>query len=285
MILIIGATGKVGTHLVTQLQAQQRPFRALAHSAASSERLVAQGVDTWRVDTLQQADMEAAFAGIDQVFLLTPSAPDQASVEHTYIDSARSVGVQQIVKLSVFGVDAPTVSLFRPHREVEQYLRQTDIGYTILRPSLFMQNLVTTDAATVQRDDAIYNGAGDGAINFIDTADIAAVALAVLGEPRHMGKTYELTGPTARTYLDVAMELSEHLNRSITYVPLDDDAFLAALHTAGLPAWYATALVDLYRFYREGNSERVTTTVEQITGQSARTIEHYLAENIAAFRG
>jgi uncharacterized protein YbjT (DUF2867 family) len=166
---------------------------------------------------------------------------------------------------------------------VEQYLQNTGIGYTILRPNLFMQNLVATDAVTVNGQNAIYNSAGDGAVSFIDTTDIASVALTVLGDPRHIGKTYDLTGPTALTYGDIATKLSELLKRSISYVALDDDSFQSALTSAGLPSWYAIGLMELYRFYRNGNAKQVTTTVEQLTGQPARSIDNYLAENSSAF--
>lgn len=283
MILITGATGNIGSALVTQLQAQQVPFRALAHTPASYERLRAQQVDAVLLTEPQGAEVETAFAGVDRVFLLTPSSGDQAEIERGFVDAAQHAGVQHIVKLSVLGADAPDVSLVQAHREGEHYIRQSGIDYTFLRPNAFMQNVGTADAAMIKQQSAIFNAAGNGRISFIDSRDIAAVAAAVLTNTGHSGQTYELTGPRALSYSEVAQQLTTLLDRPIRYVPLDDAAFYDALVSAGLPSWYAEGLGDLYRFYRAGNGTIVTDAVERTTGRAARTFATYLADHRALF--
>lgn len=218
------------TALVAQLQAQRIPFRALAHSAPSHTRLVDQQVESVFVPDHQGAPLLAAFADVDRLFLLTPSSTDQALVERRFVDVAREVGVKQIVKLSVFGAEDRSVSIFQPHRESEHSIRQTGIGYSFLRPNLFMQNLGTTDATLIKQQNTIFNSAADGVVSFIDTHDIAAVAVAVLQNEQHLGQTYDLTGKEAISYDDVAQKLTTLLGRRIAYVALDDAAYHHVSH-------------------------------------------------------
>lgn len=283
MILVTGATGKIGTALVAQLQAQHIPFRALAHTAASHKLLTDQHVESVLVPDQQGATLLAAFERIDRLFLLTPSSSDQLLVERRLVDAAQEAGIKQIVKLSVFGVEDQSVSIFHSHRESEHYIRQSGVSYTFLRPNLFMQNLGTTDAALIKQQNAIFNSAGSGVVSFIDTRDIAAVALAVLQDERHRNQTYDLTGQEAISYGDVARKLTNLLDRSIGYIALDDDAYHAALVSAGLPDWYADGLTELYAFYRAGKGAAVTDLVERITGTPARTIDTYLADYRTVF--
>lgn len=282
MILVTGATGKVGSALVEQLQAQGTPFRALVHSDASYERLTGRGLETMQVD-VQDADLTPAFAGIDRLFLLTPSRPDQAEIERRLVDAARQAGVGHVVKQSALGADDPGVSLFSAHLEVEGYIRASGLLYTFLRPNLFMQNLGAVDAPLIKQQNAIFNAAGDGRMSFIDTHDIASVALAALQGDQHSSQTFELTGPEALSYSDAADKLTALLGHRVNYVPLDDAAYRGALESAGLSSWYAGGLSDLYRFYREGKAAAVTNVVERVTGRAARTLDAYLAEHRAVF--
>ena len=282
MILVTGATGKIGTALVEQLQARKTPFRALAHSETSLERLTAQGVDALRVADLKRAD-PAAFAEVDRLFLLTPGGPEQADLERSFIDLARQAGVRRVVKVSALGADDESVSLLGSHRESEAYIRASGLEYTFLRPNLFMQNLAALDAALVREQRAIFNSAGDGKVSFIDVRDVAATAVAALCGEEHSGQTFELTGREALSYGDVAQKLSEQLEHPVRYVPLDDEAYRGALVAAGLSAWYAGGLVDLYRFYREGKAAAVNDAVERVTGRAAGTMDAYLTDNRSAF--
>ena len=283
MLLVTGATGKVGTALVEQLQAQAMPFRALAHSPASYDRLKAQQIHAVLVPDVQTADLAAAFEGVDQLFLLTPTSLDQAAIEGALVDAAKQAGVRHIVKQSALGADDASVSIFGPHRESEEYLKQSGVGYTILRPNLFMQNLGTIDVATIKQQNAIFNSAGDGLISQIDVRDIAAVAIAAFTNPKHASKIYDLTGPEALPYSEVAQKLTTALVRTVQYVALNDNDYQHALVSAGLPDWYATGLSELYRFYRDGEAAAVTNTVEEVTGQPPRRLDGYLAENRALF--
>jgi uncharacterized protein YbjT (DUF2867 family) len=119
----------------------------------------------------------------------------------------------------------------------------------------------------------------------VDVADIAAVAARVLTTTAHQGKAYQLTGPAALSYGEVAATLSQHLGRSITYsnIPLTEirDRLLAS----GMPAWQVDVQVDFTIALRAGQASAVTDAVETVTGRPAHTLDHFIREHLALFTG
>src|SRR5207248_111712 len=113
--------------------------------------------------------------------------------------------------------DSP-VSILRAHAEIERRLQDSGLSWTILQPSYFFQNFFIY-AGTIAPQGAFYGAMGDAPIGWIDTRDIAAVAVEALLDPAaHAGKTYVLTGAEAFSYPDAARRLSEATGREIAYV-------------------------------------------------------------------
>ena len=116
----------------------------------------------------------------------------------------------------------------------------------------------------------------------VDTRDVAAVAAVVLTEPGHAGQTYDVTGPEALSYADVAAALTRSLGREVQYVDVPDDVVRQALAGYGLDAWFVEALIGLYRDYRrsgvDGYAAQVTDTVQRLTGRAPRTLAGLLSE-------
>jgi uncharacterized protein YbjT (DUF2867 family) len=111
---------------------------------------------------------------------------------------------------------------------------------------------------------------------------VASVAAVVLTEPGHLGAHYNVTGPQALSYADVAAKLSRALGRTVTYVDAPDEAVRQALLGFGLDEWFVNALVGLYQDYRgsgtDGYASRVSDTVEQLTGRAPRSLDGLLGE-------
>jgi len=120
---------------------------------------------------------------------------------------------------------------------------------------------------TIRKESAIYASAGNGAASHVDARDIGAVGAKVLMESGHEGKAYELTGAVALTYGQIAASLTEVLGRSVKYVPISHEQYKQAAMAAGTPEGYADALVELNRYYEEGQAARVSPAVGQLTGR------------------
>jgi uncharacterized protein YbjT (DUF2867 family) len=153
----------------------------------------------------------------------------------------------------------------------------------IVRPNLFLQNILESTVPSIDPSGNFYVDAGQSRISMVDTRDVAAVAAVVLTEPGHAGAHYDVTGPQALSYTDVAATLSGATGRQVTYVDVTDEQVRQALLGAGLNQWFAGALVGLYQDYRrsgtDGYAAQVTSTVERLTGRPARSLADLLGEN------
>ncbi len=282
MILVTGPTGKVGQALISALQAKGAAFKALAHSDASAKALESKGVAVVRGDL---ADLAPVLKGIETLFLLSSSADPFAS-ESAAVAAAKAAGVKKVVKLSAVGAQADSINPFlRGHARVERLLEASGLAWTSVRPSFFMQNWVVYNAPAIKAGQPVYANAGSSRLGWIDVRDIADVAAAALTEEGHEGRVYELTGPEALSYADVAAELSRILNRDVAYVPVPDEAAYQAILGMGMPAEYSWALVTLNQLVRRGLADLTTQTVQLVTGHAPRTLEAFLTEHKAAFQG
>jgi len=285
MILVTGATGHVGSDLVRLLAEAGTPARALIHSPHKAAPIQRLGLETALGDFEQPDTLDAAMAGCDQLFLLSPPSPRQPEQERSVIDAAKRAGVSHVVKQSVPGADPDSELAFaRWHAQIEQYLAQSGLAHTLLRPNYFMQNFLMS-AQPVADQGTLYGMTGEGRVSYIDTRDIAAVAAQVLASPEHQGTSYMLTGSEALTAAEVAERLSAAAGRKVGYVDVGPDGFRQALAGVGLPGWLADAVVAGNALLAAGRGAGVTGEVARLTGRPPRTFGQFAADHRAAFGG
>lgn len=284
MICVTGAGGTVGSEVVKELESAQVPFRAAYFSKKKLEAARAKGIDADIIDYNRPETLRAAFQGIDKLFLLGPSAPNQTQLELNAVEAAKAVGVSHIVKQSVWGAAEDAFDIAKIHRLVEKAIESSGIAWTFLRPNGFMQNVVTYMSETIKSEGAFYSAVGEAKISHVDVRDIAAVALKALTEPGHEGKAYTLSGPEALTYADMATELSKVLGRSIRHINLSPMDLKSGMIAAGSPEWYADMLLDLERYYREQPASRITNDIKQVTGRDPRRFDQYARDCTSSLR-
>jgi len=284
-ILITGATGTVGSETVKALAGDDVRVRAGVHSLIKGDRFRnLPNVEMVHLDFNNPDTLKAAFTGVTRVFLITPFTEDQVSIGKLLIDYAQEVGVKQVVRLSALGADAePGIQLGRWHREIEIYLENSGLPYTVLRPASFMQNFVQYSADSIRNEDKIYMPLGQGKIGYIDVQDIAEVARIVLTSPDHINKIYELTGPEALTVNDVAHALTQATNRLIVYVDVPEEVAAAAMAQNHLPDWMVSAMLELHGMAKAGYAGNITNTVEKLTGLPARSIYDFAGDCATVF--
>ena len=207
------------------------------------------------------------------MFLVGPVAPNLVELESNATEEIRRAGVHHLVKLSAMGTRAATFP--RQHAASEDHIRQTGVPWTFLRPNGFMQNMVIYNAATVRGQNAFYGSTGDGSVSHVDMRDVAALAVRVLTEDGHAGRTYTLTGPEALSNSRIAEILSAVLGRSIRYVNLSPDEMKQALLGAGTPEWNANGILDLEALYRAGGASAVSEDVELVLGRRPIAYEQF----------
>lgn len=182
LILVIGATGTVGSELVEQLAETGQRVRALVRDPRKAERFP-KAVEVVQGDLEKPEALVPAIAGVDKAFVVLPAGPMLPTLEGNAFEVARKGGIGHIVKLSARHVDADfmaSTALAQWHREGEQRLRSLRIPWTILRPGTFASNVLSW---LDRKNSAIFLPVGDGRDSFVDPRDIAAVAVALLTRP------------------------------------------------------------------------------------------------------
>jgi uncharacterized protein YbjT (DUF2867 family) len=267
VIVVLGVTGHTGSETARLLVAQGEQVRGVTRDPERAAQLPSlAGVDLVAGDSSVPESLAGVFDGASAVYLVPPTELGWDGMQAAIIAAAAGAGVGHMVKLSAMGAgpDEPSMSLSY-HWKGEQQIEASGMSFTHIRPNSFFQNTLF-DIATLQSEGRFYSCVGEAPFAKIDTRDIAAVvALALTDSDQHAGRTYELTGPEALTYPDLA---------------LSADTYSAVLRDAGLPDWMAAEFSDIYGrgYYREGHGARVTDTVATVLGRAPRTFDAFAAE-------
>lgn len=285
MILVIGGRSKIGSALIGLLLDRGEQVRVLARDGGHASALPA-AVETAIGDLADRKSLAAAMSGVDKVFLLSSPHRDVVFWHRNAIDTAREAGIGLLVRSSILGADRASPAEFvNAHAECDLYLQQSGLDHVIVRPNLFLQNIPESTVPSIDGTGTFYINAGKARISMVDTRDVAAVASVALTQAGHEGACYDVTGPQALSYDDVADKLGTALRRKVTYVSASDQAIRAALLGFGLDGWFADALVGLYQDYQrsgtDGYAAQVTDTVTRLTGRPPRTLDALLAEVIS----
>lgn len=283
-ILVTGATGTVGSFLVRKLGAAGVAARALVRSREKAEAIEKLGLEAAVGDLDKPLTLAPALEGIEKVFLLSAPEERQAELQNNLVRAAREAGVRHVVKLSAIGVGGPldSITLGRIHRETEEEIERAGFAYTHLRPNGFMQNSFMF-ARMIKSQGAFYAPFGDAKVSYVDARDVASVAFHALTEDGHEGKAYEITGPEALSYHDMARELTAVLGREVKYVEIPVETARAAMVSMGMQEWTADSLVELFNFYKDGRADQVRDTVRQVTGRDPITFAQFAKDHAQVF--
>ncbi|MEV4101272.1 SDR family oxidoreductase [Nonomuraea sp. NPDC049649] len=265
MLLITGATGTVSGELLRALPAKE-DVRVLVRDPARAP----EGVDVAVGDLDRPETLKDAFANVETLWLLTAMGPAAPHAASNALWAARQAGVRHVVRLSAIGAahDAPTRN-GRLHALSEVELAASGLGWTVVRPAFFMQNLFGSVSGGT-----LYGPTGEGRMGLIDVRDIAAFAARVLADPKsHHGRTYTITGPESISLRDAAARIGAG------YQPVaPEDAYRAMLQ-AGLPEWDAAVNVEYARAYARGWGDYTTGDFAEVMGHPARPFDAFAADH------
>jgi uncharacterized protein YbjT (DUF2867 family) len=286
MFLITGGTGTAGREIIRQLAGSGATgVRALVRDPSKASFVRDAGFEVVAGDFDKPDTLAPALEGVERALLLTPPSPHTFEQQRAFIEAAKRAGTRRVVKFSAFGADSAAPEGFgKWHGQAEDLLKESGLGWTILQPNFFMQNLLG-QAGSIAGQGVIYQPLGDARASFIDVRDIAAVAARALTEDGHEGKTYILTGPEALSYTDVAAKLSEATGRNITYVAITPEQFRQGALAQGLPEWLVGALERLNEIFAAGYAAEVTDEVRRVGQREPITFDQFARDHAQAFRG
>ncbi|MFF1556372.1 NAD(P)H-binding protein [Streptomyces sp. NPDC058279] len=258
--LVIGGTGKTGRRVAEKLSAQGLPVRVGSRSGEPAFDW--NDPDTW----------VPALEGVDRVYvtyypdLAFPGAAEQVGA---FAKVAVDNGARRLVLLSGRGEEAARVS--------EDNLKASGADWTVVRSSWFNQNFNESFFLEPVLAGEIALPTADAVEAFVDADDIADVVVAALTDDKHIGKTYELSGPRLLSYSDVAAELSKATGRQITYVSVTNEEYRAVLRENDLPEEFA----DLFTMILDGRNAHLVHGVEEALGRKPKDFADFAREAAA----
>lgn len=275
MILLTGATGQVGLRLARRL-APRAGVRALARSDSAAAALRELGIDVVRGDLADPATLPPALEGVDTLFLLTPFSPDQAQLEHNALDAGREL--RKVAKLSAINRG---IAISKAHEEIARRLRESGLQASILHADFFVSNLFT-QLDPIRNGQLIYPADGTARRAFVDPEDIAEVAAAELTAEDPVGGDLAITGPESLTFAELAERISAGLGRKVALVDPPANAWRDGLVAAGVPGFYADALVELFeRDIKPVGAIAPTPDVRRVLGRPAQSVDRFIRDELA----
>lgn len=283
MILLTGVTGKTGGETAKQLLQKGAKLRALVRDEAKAASLKAAGVELVVGDVGDADTVKRALKGVSKAFLTLPNGETQLANEKQFTDLAVAAGVTHLVKMSSMEAVAHAESpIPKAHWAVEEYIRSADIGWTMVKPNFFMQNLLGS-ATSIKGQRRFSLPMGNGTTGMADIRDIGAVCAEVLTGKGHSSKSYEITGPEVLTFHDVAERFSEVLGAKVEYVPMAMDQFRVRM-TSILEPWHLNAVCELFREIAEVGLDSTTDTFRKLIGRDPISVRQFIRDHIALFK-
>ena len=284
MILITGATGKTGSATAKSLGEKGETFRALIRNEEKKEGLESLGGEVVLGSIENTEVVNQSMQGVKTVLVLLPNSESQLALEKQLVDSAKQAGVERIVKMSsIEATPDATSPIPKLHLESEEYIKQSGLAWTMIKPNFYMQNLLAS-AGTIKEQGKIFLPMGEGKTGMIDTTDVGKVLAKVLSEDGHESMNHEITGPEILSFYEVAEIFSQVLGKQVDYVDVPMDAYKETLGQFLTNQWHLDAVIDLFKGIAEGGIEDKTDTFNELMGETPKSLSQFLAENSFIFK-
>jgi uncharacterized protein YbjT (DUF2867 family) len=284
MILVTGASGRIGTAVIRDLAARSLPVRALARARTRSPLRDCAGLEWAEGDLGDERSVSAAVEGVDSVVLHSAPSPEQIGLQERFIDVAIAAGVRRIIKLSVAGAAADAAcDGARRHWRVEQCLEGADVEWCSVRATRPMQDLLH-QVPLLLTSGLLAGCQGTGQSADVDVRDIGSVLSSLAAAAQLHHGVLPLTGPEALDGAEMARQLARHFNRPVRYVDCSPGDLLQCAQAAGVEGWQAHDLVAWQTEARDGRYSIVYDTVERVTGREPRRFEAFANELAMSLR-
>lgn len=278
--LITGATGNVGLATLKLLENKNYSGVEVVAAVRDIERArKIEGIANCsfcQFEFDEPATYDKALEGVTKIVLIRPNqVTDVSKYIFPFLAKAEKSGVKHIVFISIVGAERNRI--YANHR-TENHFKKLSIPSTILRPSLYMQNLLTLHRHDIQENDKLNIPGGVGLINYIDVRDVAEVIVTVLMNRAHENQSYEITGPEVMDFYQIAKIFSNELEREIKYTRPSAIRFVRQKLLDKKQLLYVLTLTLLYNAVRSGKMNYTNDVFRSITGHDPRHLTDFIHE-------
>ena len=284
MILLTGATGKTGSATAKALNERGIKFRALIRNEEKREGIESLGGEVIIGSIENKEAVDQSMVDVETALILLPNSENQLSLEKQLVDSAKQAGANRVVKMSsIEATPDATSPIPRLHLESEEYIKQSGLNWTMVKPNFYMQNLLAS-AATIKDQGKIFLPMGQGKTGMIDTTDVGKVLAKVLSEDGHESMNHEITGPEILSFFEVAEIFTQGLGKQVDYVDVPLAAYKETLGQFLTNQWHLDAVIDLFKGIADGGIEEKTDTYSNLMGESPKSLSQFVSENSFIFK-
>lgn len=285
MILITGATGKLGQFIIQGLVEKgvsPEKLAALVRNPEKASTITARGVAIRVGDYADPASLEAAFQGVEKLMFVSSSELGARAPGHlNVVAAAKRAGVQQIVYTSILRAHDSDMDLAADHRETEMALSDNGVPFTLLRNGWYFENY-TGNLGSALAHGTILGAAGDGRYAMASRKDFADAAVAVLTRAGNDArKIYELGGTPAVTLSELAAEVARQSGKPVAYVDLPQAEFQEKLESLGLPPFIARLLADSDAAAKRGLLDTSSGDLERLIGRKTTSLAEAVRAGLA----
>ncbi|WP_372814156.1 SDR family oxidoreductase [Paenibacillus sp.] len=283
-ILVTGATGKLGTKVVNTLL-KTVPANQLAISVRNPEKAEdfrAKGVDVRQGDFDRPETLDAAFAGIDRILIISADGDNDTRIrQHTNaVEAAARAKVGFIAYTSIANASESKNLMAPPHQAAEKAILKTGIPYAFLRNNWYLENEISSIQGVLAGAPWV-TSAGSGKVGWALQQDYADAAATVLTGNGHENKTYELSGKPL-TQEQLVSALSSVLDKEVPVQQVDDAAYADIMKNVGVPDFVIPILVGIQQGIREGTLDVESTDFEKLLGRPLTPIHEALSQLVRA---
>jgi len=283
MILITGATGKLGRQVLAQLleKVPARDVAVAVRDPKKAEDLAAKGVEVRYADYAKPETLSTALARVEKLLLISSSEVGQRAPQHAaVIDAAKKAGVKLLVYTSILHADTSHMSLASEHLATEKAIRASGIPHAFLRNGWYIENY-TENLGSALAHGVIAGSANDGKVAAASRADYAAAAVAVLTSKTAPKEIYELAGDDAFTMTELAAEVSRHSGRPVAYTDLPQGEYAQMLAGFGVPQTIADMLADSDVGIKRGELDDRSGELHRLIGRATTPLAKIVAGAVA----
>jgi NAD(P)H dehydrogenase (quinone) len=275
MIVVTGATGKLGHHVIEALL-KKVPAGKIVAAVRSPEKaadLAALGVVVRAADYAKPETLASAFAGAEKVLLISSNALCAREEQHkTVIDAAVAAKVKLLAYTSVLRADTSKLILAAEHLATETLIRESGLPFAFLRNGWYFEN--NTEALGPALEHGVILGAsGEGRFSSASRADYAGAAAEVLTGAGHGNKVYELAGDASFSKAELAATVSRLSGKSVVYNNMTETDYAGALAGFGLPAELTEMLADSDEQASKGELQSDSSDLHTLIGRPTMTLE------------
>lgn len=288
-VLITGVSGLSGSIIIKEFIKRNIPVRALVRSRERVTGLLqAPNVELFEGDMLDAESLKGVFDGIEKALMISSSDARMLDTQKSFIDQAVAAGLPHLIKYSGadsgIGFNGQNFISQRTHENIEDYLVDSGLKWTIVRPSQFMQFYLPKRPTGVNLEkNALILPIKNGKLSPVDIEDVAKVCLEVLIQPGHENRIYEMTGPDALNMAEACEIISRVTGRKIAFVNIFFEQYKQILVSRGVPEHSIRVLTEINKERSKCIESHVKLSTHKTFGVRPTNFAEFIYKNKDVF--